>query len=166
MTAVGLEMVMPADEPIIEYRRFFAASPQLVFQAFTDPEHLRHWRGPEELQMVSCEIDLRVGGRYRYVYRGPEGQHHVFHGEYREVQPPNRLVSTFVYEAASEDQAVETVIFDEVDGGTMVTSRSILPSLKARDLYVATGAERGLMESGRRLDQLLNSLIGIGHVAR
>ena len=165
MTKAALEMVIPAGEPIIEYRRFFAAPSELVFQAFTDPEHLAHWRGPEELQMVSCDIDLRVGGRYRYVHRGPDGQDHVFRGEYREVRRPQRLVSTFVYEAFPENEAVETLIFDEVDGGTMVTSRSILPSFKARDLYIATGAERGLEESCRRLDQWLNSSIGVGQVA-
>jgi hypothetical protein len=70
-----------------------------------------------------------------------------------------------VHEAVPENEAVETLIFGEVDGGTMVTSRSILPSFKARDLYIATGAERGLEESCCRLDQLLNSLIGVGRVA-
>jgi hypothetical protein len=127
MTKAALEMVIPAGEPIIEYRRFLAAPSELVFQAFTDPEHLAHWRGPEELQMVSCDIDLRVGGRYRYVHRGPDGQDHV--------------------------------------GGTMMTSSSVLPSLKARDRYIAPGAERGLEESYCRLAQLLNSLIGVGQVA-
>ena len=71
MTKAALEMVIPAGEPIIAYRRFLAAPSELVLQAFTDPEHLAYWRGPEE-QMVSCDIDLRVGGRYRYVHRGPD----------------------------------------------------------------------------------------------
>jgi uncharacterized protein YndB with AHSA1/START domain len=102
----------------------------------SETKHLAHWRGPEELR-----------------------------GEYRGIQRPHRLVSTFVHEAVPEDEAVETLIFDEVDGGTVVTSRSILPSFKARDRYIATGAERGLKESCFRLDQVLNSLIGVGQVA-
>jgi uncharacterized protein YndB with AHSA1/START domain len=147
-----LEMMVPDGEPVIEYRRLLSAPADLVFRVFTEPDHLARWRGPRELEMVGCEIDLRVGGRYRYVHRAPDGTEHAFRGEYLEVQRPHRLVSTFEYEGAPGNVAVETLTFLPRGGGTLVTSRSVLPSLEARDLYLASGARRGLEESFHRLD--------------
>lgn len=152
MKASPLEMTVPAGEPVIEYRRLLAAPPELVFRVFTEPEHLVHWRGPRELRMVACEIDLRAGGRYRYVHRAPDGGEHAFRGEYLEVRPPHRLVSTFEYEGAPGAVATETVFFQPAGEGMLVISRSVLPSLEARDLYLASGAERGLTDSFHRLD--------------
>jgi uncharacterized protein YndB with AHSA1/START domain len=158
MTAARLEITMPPDEPVIAFRRFLRAPPELVFQTWTDPAHLRHWRGPRELELVSCEIDLRVGGGYRYVHKAQDGQEFAFHGEYREIDRPSRLVSTFVYEGSPEDVSVETVTFKPVDGGTLLVSRSVLPSLTVRDRFVQAGAARGLAESHERLDEWLDML--------
>jgi uncharacterized protein YndB with AHSA1/START domain len=160
VTEHELEIVVSDTEPAIEYRRYLAAPPELVFEVFTDPAHLAHWRGPKELQLVSCQIDLRVGGRYRYVHRAPDGTEHAFQGEYLDIRRPHRLVSTFVYEGAPHNVATETVTFQALDRGTVVVSRSVLPTFEARELYLATGAERGLNESFGRLDVHLMTITG------
>ena len=77
-------------EPVITYRRFVPAPPELVFEAWTKPEHLTQWLGPAYLELSVCEIDLRVGGAYRFVHRAPDGTEHGFHGEYLEVVRPSQ----------------------------------------------------------------------------
>jgi uncharacterized protein YndB with AHSA1/START domain len=155
MTAARLELSIPADEPVIRFERFVRAPRPLVFTAMTKPEHLRKWWGPRILENVVCEIDLRVGGGYRIVQRAPDGQEFGFHGEYREIDPPHRVVSTFVFDGAPDQVAVETVTLDEVDGGTMLRGETRHASLTAWDAHVASGMESGLRESYQRLDALL-----------
>ena len=95
-----MEFLAPHDEPVIVFRRAFNAPARLVFAAWTEPQHLRHWRGPRGFELVACEVDLRVGGAYLFVHRAPDGSRHVFYGQYLEIERPSRLVSTFAYEAA------------------------------------------------------------------
>lgn len=149
-------------EPSVTFRRDFAAPPNLVFAAWTEPNQIRAWRGPAELPVVACEVDLRVGGRYRIVHRGPDGREYGFHGEYRRIDPPRLLVSTFIHDAAPQHTAVETVSFEPVAGGTRVTGTSIFSSYQARDFYASTGMERGLLASHQRLDAWLTRVTG-GH---
>lgn len=159
MTATAqLEISIPPDEPVIAFRRFVKAPPALVFAAWTDPEHLPHWWGPRRLELVVCEIDLRVGGGYRFVSRAPDGQEFGFHGEYREIQPPHRLVSTFVYEGAPDHEALDTATFEALEGGTVISGISIHDSVASRDAHVAAGMEGGMSESYERLDEWLASL--------
>jgi uncharacterized protein YndB with AHSA1/START domain len=153
-----MEFLAPHDEPVIVFRRTFNAPARLVFAAWTEPEHLRHWRGPRGFELVACEVDLRVGGGYRFVHRAPDGSQHVFHGRYLEIERPSRLVSTFVYKAAPETEAVDEVTFEEDGATTRVTGRSAFPTFQARDLYLSGDAERGLAESHDRLDELLGTL--------
>jgi uncharacterized protein YndB with AHSA1/START domain len=153
-----MEFIAPHDEPVIVFRRAFNAPARLVFAAWTEPEHLRHWRGPRGFELVACEVDLRVGGRYRFVHRAPDGSRHVFHGRYLEIERPSRLVSTFVYEGAPETEALDEVTFDEDGATTRVTGRSAFPTFQARDLYLSGGAERGLADAHNRLDALLGTL--------
>jgi uncharacterized protein YndB with AHSA1/START domain len=153
-----MEFMAPHDEPVIVFRRAFNAPARLVFAAWTEPEHLRHWRGPRGFELVACEVDLRVGGRYRFVHRAPDGSRHVFHGRYLEIERPSRLVSTFVYEGAPETEALDEVTFDEDGATTRVTGRSAFPTFQARDLYLSGGAERGLADAHNRLDALLGTL--------
>jgi uncharacterized protein YndB with AHSA1/START domain len=100
-----------------------------------------------------------VGGGYRFVHRAPDGSQHVFCGQYREIERPSRLVSTFTYEAAPETEVLDEVTFEEDDGATLVTGRSTFPTFEARDLYLAGGAERGLAECHELLDELLSTLL-------
>ena len=154
-----MEFLAPHDEPVIVFRRAFNAPARLVFAAWTEPQHLRHWRGPRGFELVAGEIDLRVGGGYRFVHRAPDGSRYVFCGQYLEIERPSRLVSTFVYEAAPDIEALDEVTFEEEDGGTTrVTGRSAFPTFQARDLYLSGGAERGLAESHDRLHELLGTL--------
>ncbi len=155
VTHPALELEIPPDEPVISYRRFVKAPPQLVFQAFTDPEHLRNWWGPRRLELVVCEVDLRVGGGYRFVSRAPDGQEFGFHGEYRVIEPPHKLEQTFVFEGAPDHYAVETAVFEAVEGGTMVHGRAVHDTLMARDMHVASGMEGGMTESMQRLDEVV-----------
>jgi uncharacterized protein YndB with AHSA1/START domain len=154
-----LDVHAPEDVPVIVFRRAFKAPASLVFEAWTEPAHLRHWRGPRGFELVACEVDLRVGGRYRFVQRAPDGSQHVFYGQYREIDRPSRLVSTFAYEAAPGTEALDEVTFEENGGTTLVTGRSTFPTFQARDLYLAGGAERGLAECHELLDELLGALL-------
>jgi uncharacterized protein YndB with AHSA1/START domain len=153
-----MEFLAPHTEPVLVFRRAFNAPARLVFAAWTEPEHLRHWRGPRGFELVACEVDLRVGGSYRFVHRAPDGSRHVFHGRYLEIERPSRLVSTFVYEAAPDTEALDEVTFDEDGGRTRVTGRSVFPTFQARDLYLSGGAEQGLADAHNRLDELLGTL--------
>jgi uncharacterized protein YndB with AHSA1/START domain len=155
MNRPQLEITVPVDVPVIEFQRLVAAEPALVFDLWTNPDHLRYWWGPEDHELLSMDIDLRVGGAYRYVFRAPDGVEHAFHGTYRELDPPRRLVHTTVYEGAPDSDAVASFDFDEADGGTLVRCRSEYASLAARDMYVREGMERGLTESHLRLDALI-----------
>ena len=109
MTDRQLAIEVPNGEPAVVFRRFVDAPPDLVFAVWTEPEHLRHWWGPRQFELVVCESDPRAGGRYRFVQRAPDGQEHTFHGVYREVARPHHLVRTFVYAGAPADESVETL---------------------------------------------------------
>jgi len=153
-----LEIEVPPGEPAVVFRRFVDAPPSLVFALWTEPEHLRNWWGPRQFELVVCESDPRAGGSYRFVQRAPDGQEHTFDGVYREVDRPRRLVRTFVYAGAPEDESVETVTFQRDGGGTLITSTSVFPSFAARDFYARAGMEAGLRESHQRLDEWLKAI--------
>jgi uncharacterized protein YndB with AHSA1/START domain len=153
-----LELTAPHDEPILVFQRAFQAPASLVFEAWTEPRHLRHWRVPRGFELVVCEVDLRVGGGYRFVHRAPDGSQHAFRGRYRQVERPGRLVSTFTYEAAPETEALDEVSFEDNGSTTLVTGRTTFPSFAARELYAAAGAGRGLAQCHERLDDLLAAL--------
>ncbi|MDT4911995.1 MAG: hypothetical protein QOC66_1123 [Pseudonocardiales bacterium] len=158
MTSSRLEITVPVDTPVIEFRRVVAASPALVFDLWTNPDHLRRWWGPEDYELMSIDIDLRVGGTYRYVHRAPNGVEYAFHGAYLELDPPGRLVYTTVHEGEPDSEAVDSFTFHEADVGTLINCWSQYPSLAIRDKYVAEGMVRGLTESHERLDALIARL--------
>ncbi len=158
MTNRRLEIEVPSGEPAVVFQRFVDAPPDLVFAVWTEPEHLRNWWGPRQFELVVCESDPRAGGRYRFVQRAPDGQEHTFDGVYREVDRPQRLVRTFVYAGAPEDESVETVTFLRDGRGTLITSTSVFPSFAARDFYAQRGMEAGLRESHQRLDEWLETI--------
>jgi uncharacterized protein YndB with AHSA1/START domain len=158
MTNTETEITTPVGEPFIIIRRFFQASPDLVYRACTEGEYLRRWWGPRRLEVSECEIDLRVGGGWRIVQRAPDGMEFAFHGEFLELDPPRRRVGTFVYEGAPEHEAVETLVLEAVGGGTMLTATTRHSSVEGRDMHVANGMEQGIIESNERLEELLASL--------
>jgi uncharacterized protein YndB with AHSA1/START domain len=161
VTLKKLEVIAPPDKPTIITRRVLDAPRALVFDAFTKPEHLKRWLGPRVFAWVTCDIDLRVGGGYRWVQRAPDGQEFSFRGEYKEIVRPEKLVSTFVFETFAEDEALETLTLEENDGQTIATTLSVHKTVRGRDAHLAKGRmEEGMVEGYERLDDLLDELIG------
>ncbi|KYF74384.1 hypothetical protein BE17_08515 [Sorangium cellulosum] len=139
--------------------RTFAAPRRLVFEAMTKPEHVKRWYGLRVLTMSVCEIDLRVGGRWRYVLRAPDGSEHGFTGVYREIARPERVVCTENYEPLGPGhEMVVTATYDERDGKTTLTSRIVYQSQADRDAHLQSGMEAGMRETFERLEELLPAL--------
>ncbi len=149
-----LAVTLASDKEILITRTFHAPR-KLVFQAMTEPRHLRQWLGPRVMTMTVAEADLRVGGAWRFVHRAPDGTDHLFSGVIREYQPPERVVRTNNYENIPGAESLETMTLEERGGRTMVTIRVLFKNREQRDGYVASGAEGGMRESYQRLDEQL-----------
>ena len=154
-------MTFPSDTQILVTRDFDAPR-HLVWQVWTTPEHVKRWWGGKRGQVTLAEVDLRVGGRWRYVMTANRGSEVAFHGEFREIVPEERLVHTEVYEGVPDgdaDPAVVTNVFTEVDGRTRVTMLTELSSKEVRDAIVETGMEGGMQEALDALEQVAISLL-------
>ena len=152
------KVTLPADDQILIEREFDAPR-HLVFKAFTTPELVRRWWHAERGEMTVAEIDLRVGGKWRYAMVTPDGQEVGFHGEYREIVPGERLVSTEVYEGApGGEPAINTMTLTEADGRTRLAILMQLDSRETRDLVIASGMEAGLQDALALLEQTAQSL--------
>jgi len=158
MTHLETKIETPAGEPVITVRRFFNAPPELVFKACTEAEYVRRWMGPRVLEITECEADLRVGGTWRMVHRAPDGTEFTFGGEFLELDPPRRRVGTWTWDGAPEHKAVETLVLEAANGGTLMTTTMVHDSVAARDMHVANWMEGGLVESYERLDELVAEL--------
>lgn len=154
-------VVLPSDTTILITRSFDAPA-ALIFRALTEPELVTRWWGFEDAQWEVCEIDLRVGGTWRYVVRQPcesePDREVVFHGEYRELDPPHRLVSTEVFEGVPEGEAVVSTTLDEVDGVTTMRVLVQHTCKEHRDGHVESGMEVGMQVSYNRIEDLLRDL--------
>lgn len=147
----------PTDREFV-ITRVVDAPRHLVFDAWTNPEHLPHWLlGPEGWTMPVCEIDLRPGGKWRYVWRKPNGTEIALTGIVREVVHPERLVTTESW-GPEWPETVNTVVFTEAAGQTTITLTVTYPSKEARDAALKTGAADGMDSSFARLDRLLRTL--------
>ena len=136
--------------------REFRAPRSLVFDTLTNPAYLKRWYGLRILTLSVCEIDLRVGGRWRYVLRAPDGSEHAFSGEYREIVKPSRIVATETYEALpAGHEMLVTLTLEEAGGVTTLTNRILYKSKEDRDAHIQSGMEHGMRESYQRLDELL-----------
>jgi uncharacterized protein YndB with AHSA1/START domain len=150
-----LRVTTPTDREIV-LTRAFDAPRHLVFEAFTRPELLKRWYGARGWNLVSCEIDLRVGGRWRFVSHGPGGAQMAQSGVYREVLPPDRLCFTEIFDDQSyPGESVVTHAFAERDGTTTLTSTVRYASKEARDIVLEYPMARGLTEGYDRLAELL-----------
>jgi uncharacterized protein YndB with AHSA1/START domain len=158
MTA--LDVTTPTDREIV-ITRAFDAPRALVFEAWTKPEHVRHWWGWRTSTMITCEADVRPGGSWRYVTREENGMEVPFTGVYQEVTPPERVVHTDVYDVEpfnQGDPAVSTVTFREESGRTTVTVSTMYPSKEIRDAVLGSGMEAGAAESYDRLAERLGTM--------
>jgi uncharacterized protein YndB with AHSA1/START domain len=137
--------------------RVFDAPRGTVFDALTRPELLTRWLlGPPGWSMVVCEVDLRVGGRYRFVWRRDDGTGMGMGGVYREIAPPGRLVHTEAFDRSwYPGEALVTTVLDERDGRTTLTSTILYELREARDAVLGSGMERGVAASYDRLEALL-----------
>ncbi|MGH2711054.1 MAG: SRPBCC family protein [Actinomycetota bacterium] len=146
----------PSDTETVITREFDAPR-ELVWESMTKPEHVRQWYGLRSLNMTVCEIDLRVGGKWRYVQSDGENEF-AFSGEYREIDPPGRLVSTEEFEAMPGTGYVVTLTLEERDGKTQMTSHLQYQSMEHRDGHIQSGMERGMNETFDRLDEHLQQM--------
>jgi uncharacterized protein YndB with AHSA1/START domain len=155
----ALKITTPSEREIA-MTRVFDAPRRLVFDAHTRPELVKRWlgvRGGWSLEV--CEIDLRVGGAFRYVWRGPGGTEMGMRGVYREIVPAERIVSTESFDDPwYEGEAVGTVVFIEQGGKTTLTATTRYASREVRDAVLKSGMERGMAESYDKLAELLPSL--------
>ena len=158
-TSNGTAIVTLPTDTTIQITREFAAPRHLVYKAYTTPELVRRWWHANRGEMTVCEIDLRVGGTWRYVMIAQGGFEVGFHGEYREIVPNERLVSTEVYEAIPDGQAIDTLTLTEEGGRTTMTILVEHESKEARDGHIDSGMEDGMQDALDRLEQAAVSLL-------
>ncbi|MGJ6967422.1 SRPBCC family protein [Streptosporangium sp. G11] len=159
----GLTVRAVSDTDLV-LTRTFAAPRRLVFDAFTRPELLRRWHGARGWHLVVCEIDLRPGGAWRFVSRGPQGAELGQGGVFHEVDAPGRLVQSEVHDGWDEGEALVTTVFDERDGRTAMTTRVRYPSREVRDSVLRTPMERGAGEGYDRLAEMLGETTANGEL--
>jgi uncharacterized protein YndB with AHSA1/START domain len=147
----------PSDREIV-MTRVFDAPRDLVFEAHTSCEHISNWWGPRKYEVVSCQIDFRPGGTWRIVHRGPDGDEITFFGEYLEIVGPERIVWTFGFEGMPGSPGPETMVFEEHDGKTTLTTTSVFNTVEERDGVLESGMESGAIETYERLDEYLEEL--------
>jgi uncharacterized protein YndB with AHSA1/START domain len=158
MTSSGTAKVtLPADDQILITRELDAPA-ELVFRALTTPELVHRWWAGERGEVTLAEIDLRVGGRWRYVMVANGGLEVAFHGEYREIVPFERIVHTEVYEGMPEGEALNTVTLEESGGRTTLRMLVQHSCREHRDAHINSGMEAGMQEAMDKLEQTARSL--------
>jgi uncharacterized protein YndB with AHSA1/START domain len=154
-------VTLPSDEEILIAREF-DAPPHLVYNAWTTPELVKRWWAGKRGNVTSVEIDLRVGGTWRYVMVAGAGFEVAFHGEFREIVPNERLVTTEVYEGAPDglgDPPLNVNTFTELPGGrTRLEQLVVCPTRQVRDIIIDSGMESGMQESMDALEEVAISL--------
>jgi len=151
-----LTVTTPTDREIV-MTRVFDAPRQLVFDAFTKPELLKRWFGPRGWSLVVCEVDLKVGGTFRFVLRGPDGRDMGMRGVYREIVAPERSVHVESFDDFPGESQVTTVLVEQ-GGKTTLTATVLYPSQEIRDMVAMSGMEHGAAESYDKLAELLESV--------
>ena len=161
----ALKVSLPSDKEIL-LERVFDAPRHLVFEAMTRPEYVRRWWGClEGFTMPVCDIDFRVGGKYRFVSRGPDGSEAGFHGEYREIVPPSRIVHTEIFDPYPEEVTVCTVTLEELGDKTRYRCHVLHTTTEGRDAHIASGMEEGAGISLDRVEEIARELAGTHAVA-
>ena len=155
---VEVTVTLPS-ETEIRFTCFFCRPRQVLFEAWTRPEHIRRWWGCDGASISVCEIDLRVGGSWKIIMRMLDGSEHPFHGVYREIVPGERLVYSECYDVPQigSPQWLTLVAFEEIEGRTRLTHTIRHRSRQARDGHLQSGMETGAIQSFHHLDE---------HVAR
>jgi uncharacterized protein YndB with AHSA1/START domain len=158
VTSSGTAVVtLPADTQILITREF-GAPRHLVYRAWTTPELIKRWWSGDRGEVTIADVDLRVGGTWRYVMTANGGFEVAFHGEYREIVPDERIVSTEVFEGMPGAEAVYTVTFTEKDGRATLAMLVQHASQEHRDAHINSGMEGGMQEAMNHLEQVAISL--------
>jgi uncharacterized protein YndB with AHSA1/START domain len=150
-----LKVTTPTDREIV-LTRIFDASRELVWDAFSKPQLLKRWFGPHGWSLVVCEVDLRVGGGFRFILRGPDGKNMGMRGVYREIVPPERSVHMESFDDFPGESQV-TSVFTEHGGKTTLVATILYPSRDVRDAVIQSGMEHGAAETYDKLAGLLAS---------
>jgi uncharacterized protein YndB with AHSA1/START domain len=154
-------ITLPSDREIL-ITRTFDAPPDLLFRAWTEPDLVSRWWSGRHGELTTCEIDLRVGGSWRYVMVGQGGFEVAFHGEYREIIPGARLVTTEVFEGAEPlrpaDEPLNVIAFEEAGGGTILRLLVQTTSTELRDAILNSGMEQGMHEQFELLEAVASDL--------
>jgi uncharacterized protein YndB with AHSA1/START domain len=148
-----LKVTTPTDREIV-LTRVFDAPRSMVWDSFSKPELLTRWFGPRGWSLVVCEVDLKVGGGFRFVLRGPDGRDMGMRGVYREIVPPERSVHMESFDDYPGESQV-TSVFVEQGGKTTLTATVLYPSKEVRDIVIQSGMEHGAAESYDKLAELL-----------
>jgi len=149
----------PDGVPFIDISREFDAPRDVLYRAWTDPELVKQWLGPDRYEMLIDEYDVRDGGRYRYVHRDPDGNEFGFHGVFHGTPSPEGFVQTFEFEGAPGHVSLDKLVLEDLgDGRTAARIHSVYQSVEARDAMVSSGMENGLNQGFARLDTLLETL--------
>ncbi len=148
------EVTLPSDREI-HITRVFDAPAELVFDVWTSPDAVTRWWSDESAPVVACDIDLQVGGTWRYVIRTPDGAELAWSGVYREIERPHRLVTTEVFEPFPDALAVNTMTLEERDGATTMSVVVAHGTKEARDGHLDAGMEAGMQLALNRVDDLL-----------
>ena len=151
-----LQVTTPSDREIV-LTRVFDAPRELVYDALTKPELLKRWFGPRGWSLVVCEVDLRVGGAWRFVLRGPDGSQMGMRGVYRELVRPERTVHTESFDEYPGESVVTGVLVER-DGKTTLTGTVLYESKVIRDAVISSGMEHGAAESYDKLAECLPSI--------
>jgi uncharacterized protein YndB with AHSA1/START domain len=152
------ELIAKPGEPLFVVTRRFNAPARLIWEAWTKPEYMKRWYGNSCCELELCEMDVRPGGAWRRVLRMQDGTTIGFHGVYREVTYPTRVVFTEVFEPVPDHPSVVTVTLSEQDGKTFVRVEQLHDSVESRDAHIASGMEPGMRETLDRLEAFVSSL--------
>lgn len=156
MTTVRELKVTRLSDREVQITRDLDAPRDLVFKTMMDPKLIPQWWGPRRYTTAVDKMDVRVGGKWRFVNRAADGGEHWFNGEYREIVPPERVVQTFEFEPVPGHIAVETATFEDIGGGrTRLTARSVFANKEDRDGMLGSGMESGARETYERFAELL-----------
>jgi len=157
MIAEDLKVTLPSDTEIVMTREFDAPR-RIVWKAMNDPDLIPRWWGPRKYETVVEYMDFRVGGKWRFLNVGADGQTFGFSGEYLEIVEPEKVVQTMGFDGVPGEVGRNTVRLTERDGRTLITETSVFSSKAARDAMIASGMESGARETYERLAELIATL--------
>ena len=153
-----LVLTFPSDREIV-FTRAFDAPRALIWEAWTDPKHVANWYGCSVMTLAVCEIDLRVGGAYRFVMRGPDGMDYPMSGVYREIAKPERLVYTERFNDDPNKESLITFTLEERAGRTTMRSTAVYSSAAAVQAVLKMGMEQGAAQSLDRLEEIVRTMV-------